>query len=92
MNKTEINAKLQYLFEGLPLSKEQKQIFSKIVTAIIENAIENNNSNIATINDFGLVKQANSIELLEESDDISSVISTINQLISNLKDAGIIKN
>ena len=31
MNKIEVNAKLQYAFGGLPLSKAQKQMLSKML-------------------------------------------------------------
>ena len=140
MNKTEVNAKLQYVFEGLPLSRVQKEMLGDVVTTIIENAIagvtepeiaqasndvlggiktgytqnaknypvsvdgdgkafvnvpwsDNNTTyNAATANTLGLVKQAATVEALEESDEIATVISTVNALISNLKTAGVVAN
>lgn len=140
MNKIEINAKLQYVFEGLPLSRVQKEMLGDVVTAIIETAIagttepnitkatddtlggiktgyvqndknypvsldengkafvnvpwedNNTNYNAATADTLGLVKQAATIEALEENDEIATVISTVNTLISNLKTAGVVAN
>lgn len=140
MNKTEINAKLQYVFEGLPLSKVQKEMLSDVVMTIIETAIagvtepeiakasddslggiktgyaqnaknypvsvdddgkafvnvpwtDNNTTySAATSAKLGLVKQAATVEALEEADEIATVISTVNTLISNLKTAGVVAN
>lgn len=140
MNKIEINAKLQYVFEGLPLSKVQKKMLGDVVTTIIETAIagvtepeiakasddvlggiktgytqnaknypvavngdgkayvhvpwtDNNTTyNAANSTTLGLVKQAATVEALEESDEIATVISTVNTLISNLKTAGVVAN
>ena len=140
MNKTEINAKLQYAFECLPLSRVQKEMLCDVVMTIIKTAIANttesdivkasddtfggiktgytqnaknypvsvdidgkafvnvpwsdNNTtyNAATANTLGLVKQAATIEALEESDEIATVISTVNTLINNLKTAGVVAN
>lgn len=41
---------------------------------------------------LGLVKQAATVEALEEADEIATVISTVNTLISNLKTAGVVAN
>lgn len=140
MNKTEINAKLQYVFEGLSLSKVQKEMIGDVVMTIIETAIagvtepeiakasndvlggiktgyaqnaknypvsvdgdgkafvnvpwsDNNTTyNAANTTTLGLVKQAATVEALEEADEIATVISTVNTLISNLKTAGIVAN
>lgn len=140
MNKTEINAKLQYVFEGLPLSKVQKEMLSDVVMTIIETAIagvtepeiakasddslggiktgyaqnaknypvsvdedgkafvnvpwtDNNTTyTAATSAKLGLVKQAATVEALEEADEIATVISTVNTLINNLKTAGVVAN
>ena len=140
MNKVEVNAKLQYVFEGLPLSRVQKEMIGEIVTAIIETAIagttepnitkatddtlggiktgysqnaknypvsldgdgkafvnvpwtDNNTTyNAANTTTLGLVKQAATVEALEEADEIATVISTVNALISNLKTAGVVAN
>lgn len=140
MNKTEVNAKLQYVFEGLPLSKVQKEMLSDVVMTIIETAIagvtepeiakasdeslggiktgytqnaknypvsvdengkafvnvpwtDNNTTyTAATSTKLGLVKQATTVEALEEADEIATVISTVNTLINNLKTAGVVEN
>lgn len=140
MNKTEVNAKLQYAFESLPLSRVQKEMLCDVVMTIIETAIanvtksdidkasddtlggiktgyiqnaknypvsvdsdgkafvnvpwsdSNTTYNAATANTLGLVKQAATIEALEESDEIATVISTVNTLINNLKTAGVVAN
>ena len=140
MNTIEIKAKLRYVFEGLPLSKVQKEMLGDVVMTIIETAIagvtepeiakasndalggiktgytqnaknypvsvdgdgkafvnvpwtDNNTTyNAANITTLGLVKQAATVEALEENDEIATVISTVNTLISNLKTAGIVAN
>ena len=140
MNKIEVNAKLQYVFEGLPLSKTQKDMLGDVITAIIETAIagvtkpeitkasndalggiktgygqnaknypvsldgngkafvnvpwtDNNTTyNAANTTTLGLVKQAATVEALEEADEIATVISTVNTLINNLKAAGVVAN
>lgn len=40
MNKTEINAKLQYVFEGLEISKQQKNMLYDVIGTIIDAIIE----------------------------------------------------
>lgn len=140
MNKTEINAKLQYVFEGLLLSQNQKKLLSDVVIAIIDAAqagIESpeivaatddtfggfktgyteseknyavkvgedgkayvtvpwtdNNTTYSAANSstLGLVKQAATVTALSDSDEITTVISTVNTLISNLKTAGVVAN
>ena len=140
MNKVEVNAKLQYVFEGLPLSKTQKEMLGDVVMAIMETAIagvtepeitkasndalggiktgysqnaknypvsldgdgkafvnvpwtDNNTTyNAANTTTLGLVKQAATVEALEEADEITTVISTVNALINNLKTAGVVAN
>lgn len=140
MNKIEVNAKLQYVFEGLPLSKVQKEMLGDVVMTIMETAIagvtepeitkasndalggiktgynqnaknypvlldgdgkafvnvpwtDNNTTyNAANTTTLGLVKQAATVEALEEADEIATVISTVNTLISNLKTAGVVAN
>ena len=49
--------------------------------------------NAATKKTLGLVKQAATITPLDDDEDeIETVISTVNTLISNLKDAGVVAN
>lgn len=140
MNEKVINAKLQYLLEGLAISKNQKTIITNIVTDILKAAIEgitlpeikiatnssiggvkigyaetgknyavkigednkayvtvpwtdnNTTYNAATASTLGLVKQAGTVAALNDSDEITTVISTVNTLIANLKTAGVIAN
>ena len=140
MNKIEVNAKLQYVFEGLPLNRVQKEMLGDVVMTIIETAIagvtepeiakasddalggiktgysqnaknypvlldgdgkayvnvpwtdKNTTYNAANTTTLGLVKQAATVEALEENDEIATVISTLNTLISNLKTAGVVAN
>lgn len=140
MDEKVINAKLQYLLEGLAISKNQKTIITNIVTDILKAAIKgitlpeikiatdnaiggikigysengknyavkvgednkayvtvpwtdnNTTYNAATTSALGLVKQAETIAALSDSDEITTVISTVNALISNLKTAGVVAN
>lgn len=94
MNKIEVNARLQYAFGGLPLSKAQKQMLAEVICDVIENIVSDNNYTLpdATTETIGGVKQAADVAILETTDDITNVISTVNTLINNLKAAGIIVN
>ena len=94
MNKIEINARLQYAFGGLPLSKAQKQMLAEVICDVIENIVSDNNYTLpdATTEIIGGVKQAADVAILETTDDITNVISTVNTLINNLKAAGVIVN
>lgn len=95
MNKTEVNAKLQYVFEGLPLSRVQKQMLGDVISTIIETAVEGVEKPelaAATTETIGGVKQAATVAVLETTDEITDVISTVNTLINNLKTAGIVAN
>lgn len=94
MNKIEINARLQYAFGGLPLSKAQKQMLAEVICDVIENIVSDNNYTLpnATTETIGGVKQAADVAILETTDDITNVISTVNTLINNLKAAGVIVN
>lgn len=83
MNKTEVNAKLQYVFEGLPMSKEQKEQLADIVNNMVGDATPVN---------AGTVKQSLAVTPLGEGATIDNVILTLNTLISNLKKAGIMAN
>ena len=170
MDKTEINAKLQYVFEGLEISKQQKNMLCDVIGTIIdavqdaasysipvassstlggiklgysENgknypiAVDNNNKayvnvpwtdsnttyskvtssadglmskedkakldNIAnnannytlpaaTKTALGGIKQAATVAALNAKDEIATVISIVNTLISNLKASGAVAN
>lgn len=95
MNKTEVNAKLQHAFEGLPLSNAQKQMLSNVISTVIETAVkevEKPELTVATTETIGGVKQAANVAILEPTDEITDVISTVNTLINNLKAAGVVAN
>lgn len=151
MNTVEMRAKLSYVFEGLAISKEQKEALSDIYITLMEAALEGVNPDMtqylkktddlpigtankaggvkskttgttsgkdyyieilsdgtmkvnvpwtdnnttysaATSAKLGLVKQAATVAALEAEDEIATVISRINTLISNLKTAGVVAN
>ena len=137
MNKKDISNKLQYVFEGLEISKKKKLYLTEVFTSIIETAVEGigtpeikqatsdniggvkigyiqNDKNYPVVLDtygkayvavpwtdteysaateakLGLVKQAAAISPVDGAAELSTVISTVNTLISNLQAAGIIK-
>lgn len=106
MNTVEIKAKLEHVFKSFPISREQKEALFDIYIQLMNAALEGVNPdmtqyakktdiktyNAATKEALGLVKQATTIEALEENDEIATVISTVNTLISNLKTAGVVAN
>ena len=69
------------------MSKEDK---AKLDT--IANNANNYSLPKATTSIVGGVKQAATVAALEGSDEIATVISTVNTLIANLKSAGIVAN
>lgn len=137
MNKKDINNKLQYVFEGLEISKKQKVYLTEVFSSIIETIIEGvkpqeiekatdnkiggikigykqNSKNYPVVLDsydkayvtvpwtnieysaatdakLGLVKQAAAMSPVDGAAELSTVISAVNTLISNLQAAGIIK-
>ena len=61
----------------------------------IENAVSDSKNYTlpaATTETIGGVKQAADVAILETTDDITNVISTVNTLINNLKAAGVVVN
>ena len=106
MNTVEIKAKLENVFKSFPISRKQKEALFDIYIQLMNAALEGVNLdmtqyakktdiktyNAATKEALGLVKQAATIEALEENDEIATVISTVNTLISNLKTAGVVAN
>lgn len=151
MNTVEMRAKLSYVFEGLAISKEQKEALSDVYISLMETALEGVNPDMAqylkktddlpigtaskaggvkskttgttsgkdyyieilsdgtmkvnvpwtdsnttysaaTSAKLGLVKQAAAVTALEAEDEIATVISRVNTLISNLKTAGVVAN
>lgn len=151
MNTIEMRTKLSYVFEGLAISKEQKEALSDIYITLMETALEGVNPDMtqylkktddlpigtaskaggvkskttgttsgkdyyieilsdgtmkvnvpwtdnnttysaATSAKLGLVKQAATVAALEAEDEIATVISRVNTLISNLKTAGVVAN
>lgn len=98
MKNHEIRAKLYQVLNSLAISKEQKEALSDIYISLIE-AVTNGNTesnsityDTATTSKLGLVKQAVTVTALEAEDDITTVISRVNTLISNLKTAGVVAN
>lgn len=146
-----MRTKLSYVFEGLAISKEQKEALSDIYITLMETALEGVNPDMtqylkktddlpigtaskaggvkskttgttsgkdyyieilsdgtmkvnvpwtdnnttysaATSAKLGLVKQAATVAALEAEDEIATVISRVNTLISNLKTAGVVAN
>lgn len=96
MTTIELLNKLKYILSGLPLDKDRKKMLEDIQRELKRNIRNNTNNNVnysaATSSSLGLVYQAETIAPLEESDDLETVISTVNTLIANLKAAGIIAN
>ena len=151
MNTVEMRAKLSYIFEGLAISKKQKEALSDVYITLMEAALEGVNPDMtqylkktddlpigttskaggvkskttgttsgkdyyieilsdgtmkvnvpwtdnnttysaATSAKLGLVKQAATVAALEAEDEIATVISRVNTLISNLKTAGVVAN
>ena len=151
MNTVEMRAKFSYVFEGLAISKEQKEALSDVYITLMETAMEGVNPDMtqylkktddlpigtsskaggvkskttgttsgkdyyieilsdgtmkvnvpwtdsnttysaATSAKLGLVKQAATVTALEAEDEIATVISRVNTLISNLKTAGVVAN
>lgn len=74
------------LANGL-MSKEDKAKLDNIANNANNYSLPN-----ATTSSIGGVKQAATVEALEEADEIATVISTVNTLISNLKAAGVVAN
>ena len=73
---------------GFNFSNEQKNALIDIIKQISH--IDIPKYEAADKDTLGLVKQANTINPLEENDDIATVITTVNTLISNLKESGVI--
>ena len=69
-------------------------MLAEVICDVIENIVSDNNYTLpdATTETIGGVKQAADVAILETTDDITNVISTVNTLINNLKAAGIIVN
>lgn len=90
MNTKEINARLNWAMQALPLAKEQKDAIIDIILNIAEMSSEVPTYEAATTEKkLGLVKQASTVEEIS-GDTVADVKTAVNTLISNLKSAGIL--
>lgn len=76
----------------VPTDGSTGQVLKKTASGVAWQNDSNTTYSAATENSLGLVKQAAVIDSLTDSDEITTVISTLNTLIANLKTAGIIAN
>lgn len=89
MDTKEINARLNWAMQALPLAKEQKDAIVDIILNIAEMSSEIPTYEAATTEKLGLVKQASTVEEIS-GDTVGDVKTAVNTLISNLKSAGIL--
>ena len=73
---------------GFNFSNEQKNALINIIKQFSDINIPKYEA--ADKDNLGLVKQATTINPLEETDDIATVITTVNTFISNLKESDVI--
>lgn len=90
MNTKEIAAKLNWAMQTVPLAKEQKDVMINIILQLAEQSSrEIPTYEAATEEEFGLVKQAATVAEIS-GDTVGDVKTTVNNLITNLKTAGIL--
>lgn len=87
MERDDLYRKLNYILNTLDIPKDQKNEFINLFEEI--NNAANKEIDAATKDSYGVVKQCNAIALLDSSDEITTVIDTVNELITNLKTATI---
>lgn len=92
MNKEVIKSKLEFVFRAVELTSAQKAIINDVIMSIVDEISLQSSITNATIATAGIVKQAQTTSPVEEEAELSSVITTLNTLISNLKSAGIVAN
>lgn len=100
MDKREINAKVQMIFNSVPLSIYQKELINEVINDIIDSiessitSKKSNNKTIASATEtkIGGIRQLPKINHLEEDANIDDVIATINTLLFNLEAAGTVVN
>lgn len=82
MNEQELKniAKLNWILEGLPIAKKQKDELIKFIAGI---------SNTASEETAGLMKQGAAVTEVS-TEELTDVKNTLNQLIQSLTTAGII--
>ena len=73
-------AKLNWILEGLPIAKQQKDELIKFIS---------NLTNVASEETAGLMKQGASVAKVS-TEELADVKNTLNQLIQSLTTAGII--
>lgn len=90
MNTKEIAAKLNCVMQAIPLAKEQKDVIINIILQLAEQSSrEIPTYEAATEEELGLVKQAPTVAEVS-GDTVGDVKTTVNNLIANLKTAGIL--
>lgn len=89
MDTKEINARLNWAMQALPLAKEQKDAIVNIILNIAETSSEIPTYEAVTTEKLGLVKQASTVEEIS-GNTVEDVKAAVNTLISNLKSAGIL--
>lgn len=90
MNTKEIAAKLNWAMQAVPLAKEQKDVIINIILQLAEQSSkEIPTYEAATEEELGLVKQVATIDEVP-GDTIEDVKTTVNNLLANLKAAGIL--
>lgn len=89
MDTKEINARLNWAMQALPLAKEQKDAIVNIILNIAETSSEIPTYEAATTEKLGLVKQAATVDEVS-GDTVEDVKTAVNTLLANLKTAGIL--
>lgn len=89
MGTKEINARLNWAMQVLPLAKEQKDAIVDIILNIAKTSSEVPTYEAATTEKLGLVKQAATVAEIS-GDTIGDVKTAVNTLLVNLKTAGIL--
>lgn len=90
MNTKEIAAKLNWLMQAIPLTKEQKDTLINIILQLAEQSSQEIPTyEAATKEKLGLVKQAATVDEVS-GDTVGDVKTAVNTLLANLKTAGIL--
>ena len=90
MNTKEIVAKLNWVMQAVPLTKEQKDVIINIIFQLAEQSSrEIPTYEAATTEELGLVKQAETVAEVT-GDTVEDVKTAVNTLIANLKTSGVL--
>lgn len=84
MNEKEIKAKLEQAFASFVMTQSQKDILKNIIIELVQtvNTVNTESSSISTLSNNS---NFDSIELLNEDATIDDVITTVNSILSTLK-------